>query len=196
MESAISRVYWTYDTRLRENRFTVGGVVEYIVGTALRACGVPVRHRGVIESDIDLQLEDGPGGYSLKAIFKGAGTRLVNTMGARASRERWAFATLFLVSGIGIVYADPQLEWWLKNGRRCIRAAHDAITVTKRCVGEFASRHPEWTLPCELPSERDRDQRPHPARTHTADLAAQILLEYPLLLQELPNLRPGEAAFD
>lgn len=130
MEAAISRVYWTYDTRLRENRSTVGGVVEYIVGAALRACGIPVRHRGIIDSDIDLRLEDGRGGYSLKAIFKGSGTRLVNTMGARASRERWAFATLFLVSGIGVIYADPQLEWWLKNRRRCIRVTHDAITVT------------------------------------------------------------------
>jgi hypothetical protein len=196
MEDAIARVYWTYDTRLRENRFTVGGVIEYIVGTAMRASGVPVRHRGILESDLDLRFDDGEGGYSLKAILKGSGTRLVNTMGTQATLDRWACATLFVVPPAGIVYADPALDWWVANKTKCLRAAHDAITVTRLCVEEFAERHEQHVLACLLPREADRDRRVYPARTHTADLAAQILLDYPLLHRELPNLRPGEAEID
>jgi len=37
MERAIEEVYWTYDTAIRENRFVVGGVTEFIVGTAERS---------------------------------------------------------------------------------------------------------------------------------------------------------------
>jgi len=192
MERAIAEVYWTYDTTLRENRFTVGGVVEFVVGAALRACGVGVRHKGTVDGDIDLLFDEGDVGYSIKAIFKGTGTRLVNTMGTAPTAERWQAATLFLLSGTGIVYADPALPWWVANRDRCIRPSGDAITVSKRCIVAFATEHQEWLAPCRLPEERDRPQRPHPARSHSADLAAQVLIHYPALLGELAGLRPGE----
>lgn len=191
-EEAINEVYWTYDTSIRENRFTVGGVVELIVGASLRACGVPVRHRGAVESDVDLLFDDGTGGYSVKAIFKGSGTRLVNTMGSKASPDRWRTATLFLVSGTGIVYADPDLPWWASNRNRCIRPSADAIVVSKRCVVQFAALHPEWKASCRLPTESGQMARPHPARTHTADIAAQVLMHYPALHAAFAGLRPGE----
>lgn len=192
MEQAIEQVYWTYDTTIRENRFTVGGVVEFILGAALSACGVPVRHKGVIESDIDLMLADGTHGYSVKAIFKGSGTRLVNTMGAGADVTRWKSATLFLVTGLGIVYADPELPWWAANLDRCIRPSGDAITPGKKCITEFAEAHPEWLIKGRMPTETDRPQRPHRARTHAADLAAQVLMHYPQLFEQFAALRPGE----
>lgn len=195
-EQAIEQIFWTYDTSIRENRFTVGGVIEYVMGAALRACGVPVHHKGIVDSDIDLLLDESERGFSIKAILKGAGTRLVNTMGAQATEDRWRTATIFIIYGAGIVYVDPELDWWVEHRRRCIGASGDAITVKKRCVLDFAESHPEWVVPCRLPNENDRESRSHPARTHAADIAAQVLIHYPELLKEFANLRPGEELSD
>lgn len=193
MENAISEVYWTYDTSIRENRFIVGGVVELIVGATLRACGVLIQHKGIIDGDIDLLFDDGEAGYSIKALFKkGSGTRLVNTMGSGASIDRWHSATLFLVTDRGIVYADPSLDWWMANKDHCLTASGDAISVKKRCIEKFAEAHPQWWIPCRLPTEKDRATRPYPAKTHTADVAAQILMHKRTLSHAFMDLRPGE----
>jgi len=59
MESAISDVFWNYDTSIWENRFIVGGVIEYVLGAAMRACSVPVVHRGALKMDEDYYDEQG-----------------------------------------------------------------------------------------------------------------------------------------
>lgn len=196
MQQAIEEVFWTYDTALRENRFIVGGVIEIIVGTALRASGVSVRHKGTLESDVDLLFDDDEqAGYSIKAMLKsGQGTRLVNVMGSEPpSPDRWQVATLFLLSGgLGIIYADPLLPWWQRNINRCLRPTTDALQVSRECVERFATVHPEWVLPCSLPSGRERPTRSHPARTASADVATTILVHHPILFSYLPGLRIGE----
>lgn len=192
MEKAIDEVFWTYDTSIRENRFIVGGVVEFIVGAALRACGVSVRHKGLIETDIDLLLDNSDVGYSLKAIFKGSGTHLVNTLGEGATVDRWQTGTIFVVTGVGLVYADPDLEWWLAHRDECLTARPDAIVVKKACIVRFAREQAEWVVPCRLPSKDGEKARLHPTRTASADLAAQVLIHYPKLHAEFGALRPGE----
>lgn len=193
---SVAHVFWTYDTALRENRFVVGGVIEIILGAALRAAGVMVHHKGGLDSDIDLLFDDDPSaGYSVKTMLKGGeGTRLVNVMGdARPSVDRWQAATLFVLSGgTGIVYADPWLPWWQAHLRECIRVKTDALQVSRACVRRFAAEHPEWVLPCQFPSGRERGSRPYPARTASADIAATVLMHRPRLFPHLPGLRVGE----
>jgi len=185
MEQAIQEIFGRYDTRVRENRFVVGGVIEHIVGAAIRACHVPVRHRGLTTIDVDLVFEDVQGGYSVKSIFRATATRLVNVLSGEApTRDRWRAATLFLVGG-GIVYADPDLQWWRVNMDRCIRPRTDALEVRRDCVEEFAQRNPQWAIACNFPAGRGGSVGRSIA---SADVAAQILRSYPVLFSHLPEL--------
>lgn len=194
MEQAIEDVYWTYDTTIWENRFIVGGTIEFILGSVLRACGIPVKHRGATKIDLDLVFEDGDGGFSVKAILKGTGTRLVNVMGVEPTPERWRSATLFMIPGLGIVYADPAIDWWVAHRDQCIRPTKDALQVSAKCVGAFASSDPKWVVECRLPRESDRPSRAHPARTASADVAAQVLMHYSDLFSVFAGLKPWEEA--
>lgn len=191
MEGAIEEVFHYYDTAIRENRFIVGGVIEYIVGAAMRACGAPVRHRGAIAHDADLMFDDAECGYSIKSLLKSTSTRLVNVLGASPSLDRWHIGTMFLSSGVGVVYADPALPWWQHNLERCVQVRSDALELRKQYIDEFAHEHPEWVVPCQLPAT-DTQPRARPARTVSGDVAAQILMHRPVLFQQLPKLRPWE----
>ncbi|MGB4032666.1 MAG: hypothetical protein WBK94_10490 [Tenuifilaceae bacterium] len=192
MERAIEDVFWTYDTSIPENRFIVGGVIEYVLGAAMRACSVLVRHRGVLKMDEDLLFDDSENGYSVKAILKGTGTRLVNVMGAAPTRARWHSATIFLIPDLGLVYADPALEWWTSHLEECIRPSSDALTVSVRCIRAFVAECPEWQAPCKLPQESNRPARTHPARTASGDIAAQVLMHYETLFAAFAGLKPWE----
>lgn len=193
MEDAIEQVFQEYDTTIRENRFIVGGVIEYIVGAAMRACGIPVRHKGVVERDVDLVLEGSGGGYSIKSLLKSTSTRLVNVLGGAPSRNRWQVATLFLLSGgSGIVYSDPALPWWQRNLDQHVKEQSDALVVGKQSIEAFASAEPKWTIRCKLPAANRI--RGRPARTASGDLAAQILMHEPTLGQHLSGLRPWDEA--
>ncbi len=183
--------FTTYDTRRHENRFIAGGIFEYIIGAALRVCGVPVHHKGMVATDYDLLFDDADGGYSIKSMFgqKTTSTRLVNVLASEPpTLDRWKAATLFLLPW-GIVYADPELPWWAARKHDCIRPATDALAVKRRCIEAFAQAHPEWVVQCVLISSNERAAvRP----VTSADAAARILMQYPALFRHFPDLRPGE----
>lgn len=192
MEGAVVEVFQEYNTAIRENRFVVGGVIEYIVGAAMRACGVPVRHRGAVAHDADLMFEDMERGYSIKSLLKSTSTRLVNVLGERPSLDRWRMGTVFLLSGgVGIAYADPALPWWERNRERCVQVRSDALELRKQSIEEFVAEHPEWGLPCHFPASTT-GRRTRPARTASGDLAAQVLMHRPILFEQLPKLKPWD----
>ncbi|MDR7554121.1 MAG: hypothetical protein QN157_00795 [Armatimonadota bacterium] len=190
-ELAIRQIYEEYDTGLRENRFVVGGVVELIVGCALRACGIPVRHRGLMQTELDLRFEDTDGGYSVKALFKSPTTNLVNVLGQSPSLDRWRTATLFVVGDIGIVYSDPSLPWWVANLERCVRVTSGALTIRRRCLGEFAREAPTWVAGCTVPGVRAPGAL-RPLRAASTDVASQILMHHQVLFTHFPALGPGQ----
>jgi hypothetical protein len=190
-ERAIRQIYEEYDTGLRENRFVVGGVVELIVGCALRACGIPVRHRGLMQTELDLRFEDADGGYSVKALFKSPTTNLVNVLGQPPTLDRWRTATLFVAGDIGIVYSDPSLPWWEAHLARCVRPTSGALTIRRRCLREFAQAEPTWVVDCMVPGGRS-PRALHPLRAASTDVASRILIHHTVLHAHFPALGPGQ----
>ncbi len=184
LERAVEEILDKYDTAIRENRFVVGGVIEHIVGVSLRACGVGVRHRGLTSAGIDLIFEGDPGGYSVKSMFRASSTRLVNVLGRPPVLSDWCAGTLFLVQR-GIVYADPELPWWKRNLRHCVRIAEDALQIRRGCVEKFILEEPDWLAECRLPGRRRVSSGTNIA---SADLAAQVLMRYHRLFDHLPGL--------
>lgn len=186
---AVSDVYEKYGTSIRENRFITGGAIEFIVGSALRAAGVDVHHKGASSAGNDLVFDSGEGGYSVKAILLGSSTRLINTLGAAANIDYWKTATLFLISGgAGIVYADPALPWWVANKAEFLRAQGDALSIKKRGVAEFAAAQSAYAIACSFPNKPGTGA----VQIASADVAGNVLYRYPTLFKEFPALRPGE----
>ncbi len=192
LEQAVLEACQQYDTKIRENRFVVGGVVELVVGAALRACGVLVRHRGLLQTDVDLIFENAPGGYSVKGMFKTDRTNLLNVLGKKPEVTRWNTGTLFIVGdGVGIVYSDAGLPWWQAHTAECIKPTPGALSVTRRCVVNFARAHPDWVAPCDLPGKKI-PQSSRSLKAASTDVAAQILMHHKVLFEHFAGLGPGQ----
>jgi hypothetical protein len=99
-----------FDTAIYENRFIVGGVVEQLLGASMRAVGCDIDNVAKTSRGVDLSSSTLDVGFSVKAQFKrGPEIRLVNTMGGSGATAEWTHATIFVIVGVGIGYADPGL---------------------------------------------------------------------------------------
>ncbi len=172
---AVEEVMKRYDTAIRENRFVVGGAIEVFLGALLRAVGIPVVHRGALDARRDLRYEDDPAcGFSVKALLRSPGTRLVNVMGRKPHPGLWDHAVLFVVPQ-GIVYADPDLPWWLNHRDRYIRVRSDALEIRRRGIEAFLQESPDWFLPVSFTWEEDQDRRG--VKTASVSVALDVLKE-------------------
>lgn len=107
--AAIDEALKRYDTGPFENRFAVGGIIEQILGSAARALGLQINNAGARLQKYDLELSPGQG-LSVKAKFglysRSTKVRLTNSQGATGV---WDTGTLFVLTGVGIGYADVGL---------------------------------------------------------------------------------------
>ena len=187
-EKAVARLHAQFDTRIMENRFVVGGVLEIILGAAFRACGVQVLHRGATATSWDLIFENEKGGYSVKSVFRSTTTRLINVQGRQPSVKDWNIATLFLIPE-GIVYADPELPWWQENISQVIKVHPDALQISLSSIRRFVRECPEWFIEYNLFVHQIHREERIPGRTLSSQLAAQILMEIGgVLFQNFPPL--------
>lgn len=78
VEYAIEALLSEYNTTIHENRFVVGGVLEWVIGAAMRAVGIDAKNVGKNNPRIDISVP-GAEGFSVKGGFTGAGAiRLIN----------------------------------------------------------------------------------------------------------------------
>jgi len=149
VELAFTMLLGEYDTAVYENRFVVGGVCEYIVGAAFRAAGIDALNTGALNPRIDIQLPDCEG-YSVKGSFThGYGDiRLINSLGSADDLE-WIEATIFIFSGMGLGYCDPELL------PIATRSTKDALVLSRRKLDEFLKQQPEYLIPIDIPHKSD-----------------------------------------
>ena len=101
-EYAIKKLIYSYNTAIDENKFTVGRVVEIFTYGLFRATGITCfLNEGAIHFDrkrLDVQ-----------GIFSGGfnDSHLINYRGSE--KRKWETARLFVISGVGIVFADPSM---------------------------------------------------------------------------------------
>ncbi len=146
IEKALKELLGRFSTTIRENRFVVGGALELILVAALRAAGVKAEHVGVEEERIDIKLESG--GFSIKGHFSrsGGAIRLINTLG-ESEETKWETATLFVIYGIGIGYADPELI-----PEKRVERVKDALVLKYGVIRKFLSEHPHFLIDLSVPS--------------------------------------------
>jgi len=145
IERAFGLLLDEYNTTVYENRFVVGGVSEYILGAAFRALRFPAKNTGAVNRRIDIQLP-GCDGFSVKGVFaeKKGQIRLINSLGS-ADKRGWNEATLFVLSGIGIVYADPDL---LPNATK---SSGDALVLQWGPLNSLRKKQPHYFISLAIP---------------------------------------------
>lgn len=147
-EKALAAVVEQYNTAIYENRYIVGGIVERLTVAAFRAAGVGAQLVGSQNRGADAQL---PGGRSIsvKAQFTQARTevRMINTMGN--STTAWTEATIFVMSNVGVGYADPDLL------NDAVVAKKDVVVLPWKALRNLWSTKPQYLAPITIPPKPD-----------------------------------------
>jgi len=152
---AIATVLRLYNTAVWENRFIVGGVVEQIIGSSARALGFAVRNAGKSNQGYDLQLSGDPVvGISVKGAFakkQGGTINLINLrkkdgqLTQAEAAKRWSSATIFVIAGVGIGYADHEQIPDL------VISTADAIQIKGEDLVSWWRSNPEWLIDADVP---------------------------------------------
>ncbi len=151
-EQCLADLLSRFATKIRENRFIVGGALEVFVTALLRACGVDARDVGTSDEHIDIQLGEG-GGFSVKGHFSQSGDiRLINTLGA-SGYATWDSATIFVIHNTGLGYADPEL---LPNKARTVS---DAVVINSNVVKNFLYENPGYLVQISVPTPLQDETR-------------------------------------
>jgi len=170
---AINKILNLYDTKIYENRFIVGGVIEFIVLASFRALGFDATHIGKISQRFDLKIKykNEDIFYSVKSIFtKSSEIRLINVLG-KSSQTHWEESTIFLLPKLGIGYCDNTLI-----DKKFIIRKEDVIVINKKILENFLKNNSEFLISLNLPYKNEI----HPENAHLAseDVAVLLLKNY------------------
>ena len=172
--AACRAVNLRFDTSIYENRFIVGGVVEQLLGASMRAVGCDIDNVAKTSRGVDLASSTLDAGFSVKAQFKkGAEIRLVNTMGRSGASAVWAHATIFVIVGIGIGYADPGL---ILNG---LVPRNDVLTLKSSSLAELWAAHSQYLIQCDVPAKPKKSNQ---SRVASDVVAQDIMIDFKNLL--------------
>ena len=123
-ELAIKALVDQYNTTIYENRFIVGGAVEVFVCALLRSAGIDCIPYGAQSKGGDILLPNDKK-LSVKATLTGiTNIKLINQMGT--GHRIWNKPTLFVVSGVGIVFGAPDMI-----DAKYIKETGDGVELTK-----------------------------------------------------------------
>ncbi len=167
-EEAVATLLERYNTTIHENRFVVGGAVEVFTYALLRSVGIDCKLYSDQSSAGDILLPRDRK-LSIKGSFRGiASVKLLNKMGG--GWRKWDTATLFVISGTGIVFGAPDM---VDPGN--IQDTGDGTTLTanglRGLIGDADNVIP-MKIACKPPTEMTGFSH----KVSTA-LARQILFE-------------------
>ena len=175
-ELAISTLLERYNTTIYENRFVVGGAVEVFTCAFLRVVGIDCTLYGSQATAGDLLLPHEKK-LSIKGNFRGlTSVKLLNQMGT--GNRKWVTATLFVVSGVGIVFGAPDMvepDHVKATGDGTILTAAGLKHLAEREANVFPMKIP-YKPPTETAGLSQRASTPV-AREVLAETQAQKLLD-------------------
>jgi hypothetical protein len=151
--AAVGLLIAEYNTTYRENRFIVGGAAEEMVAAAMRCTGLDnVRCVGVENTGCDIFV--GNQGFSLKTSFTGKNEAigLINKQGD--GQSPWVDPTIFVLTGAGIGYADPDL---LPDATH---EGGDQVSLPRAKLYAFFAKQPRYRLVCTVPTKPPTDEPP------------------------------------
>ncbi|MCY3936544.1 MAG: hypothetical protein OXG09_11240 [Chloroflexi bacterium] len=180
-ENAVSTLIGRYNTSIRENRFTVGGAIEIFTLGLLRSAEIDALPYSSQEDAGDILLPNHII-LSIKSSFrKPHSIRLMNKQGT-GSRD-WSTATLFILSGIGILYGDPDMI------HECeINDAGDSIMLRSRAIRRIA-KDSSNIIAMKIPEKPDK------AAAGSSLMASNAIARQVLIDEELGELFESVKSF-
>jgi hypothetical protein len=173
-EAAIDTLRSSYNSAIYENRFIVGGAIEWLFVAVFNGAGFSAQHVGRGDTRIDLQVRDSKtnleAGFSSKQSATLA-VRLINKLGNGVSE--WKEPTLFVFDGVGVVYADPGL---LPDATV---QKDDALVMDGNTVKEYIAVHPEQVISLRVQAPA-KGSIPS-SKTASEDVARAIVRNFPRL---------------
>jgi len=179
-EAAIKKALTEYDTSIYENRFVVGGIIEYLVLAAINGSGIARgRHMGGASMRADICIESYHGrpcseNFSIKYSSSGA-VRMVNVLG-KSRAAAWNEPTLFVLPESGVIYAD---EAYIS--KKAIRRTADAIEIARKAILLHARKNPSMVLQVKIPLKRELKVE-QTGKTASEDLARAMIRGFPRLV--------------
>ncbi|MCW7075055.1 MAG: hypothetical protein OCU24_04280 [Candidatus Methanospirare jalkutatii] len=162
-QKALEKLVYEYDTADWENRFIVGGALEVLFCALLNSMGF--KCKWLREKRYDIEVNGVK--FSMKSSFTGSGDiRLINILGNET--VTWEEPTLFFISGVGICYADPEMDIETRQKR-------DALVVRVEKIKEVIEQsNNEWLISIDIPR---KPQNPSKIKTAGYGVAKSILDE-------------------
>lgn len=167
-ELAIRTLLERYNTTIYENRFIAGGAVEVFTYALLRTVGIDCTLYSDQAMAGDILLPNDRK-LSVKGSFRGVeDIRLLNQMGE--GDRQWSAATLFIVSGVGIVFGAPDMV-----DKSYLKHAGDA-KVLKKAGLQFLIDDPANVITMKIAPKPPTEMTGFSHKASTA-VARQILFE-------------------
>lgn len=165
-EKAIAKLLSTYNTTIHENRFIAGGAVEVFTYALLRSVGIDCHYGAQGRSGGILLPNDRK--LSIKGTFTGgpSNVKLMNKLGG--GHREWATATLFVVSGVGLVYGSPDTV-----AREYVKDVGDGTELRKAGLQELID-NPDNLFEAEIAQKPPTEMADFSKKASTA-VARQIL---------------------
>lgn len=170
---AIKKLLSLYNTKIYENRFIVGGVMEFILLASFRGLNFKAEHIGKENERFDIKVEYKNifSLFSIKSTFTKSDIRLINVLG-ESKHTKWEEPTIFVLPHFGIGYADNTLV----NKEYLIRQK-DVITIKRNFLEKLFQQKPEFLIPLkEIPYKREI--KISEQKIVSEDIAKELLKNY------------------
>ena len=165
-ELAMDELLNTYNTTIRENRFTVGGATEVLTAALLSSADLEVRLAGEGAFGVDLFIGQEVG-FSLKGSFtpKHSNIGLLNKQGG--GKREWKEATIIIRSKVGLVFVAPDMV-----DPSLVIDKPDQVTLHKKAVTAVIDDG-RFTWKANVPTKLDTPA--HKAEAVSKAIASEIL---------------------
>jgi hypothetical protein len=146
----ITELVGRFNVSDRSNRFVVGDVVEYLLAGSFYAMAILILPRGGNQNDYDLDslVRAMRGKFSVKSSFSRSrpAIGMKNKMGD--AEWEWKDPVIFVLAGVGIVYADPAVHTELAAK---LVDAKDSFKLSIRAVRDHAAANPDCLIATAIP---------------------------------------------
>ncbi|MCS7152305.1 MAG: hypothetical protein NZ928_08025 [Endomicrobia bacterium] len=169
---AIKNLLSLYDTKIYENRFIVGGVVEFIILASFNALNFNAIHIGKENERFDIQVKykNFSIQYSVKSTFTKSDIRLINVLG-ESTKTKWEEPTIFVIPHCGVAYADITLI----DKNSLIRQA-DVLVIKRKSLENLFNSQPELIIKMEIPFKEEIATTGQ--KIASEDIAKELLKKY------------------
>jgi hypothetical protein len=146
----VTEVVSRFDVRERSNRFVVGDVVEYLLAASFFAMQILILPRGGNQNDFDLDslVRELRARFSVKSSFSLSRPEIGMKNKQGNAKWEWNDPVIFVLAGVGIVYANPRVHL---NLAQSLVDRRDAFKLPIRPIRIHAEAHPECVIDTAIP---------------------------------------------